>query len=170
MVERCDYIDKKAMEDFHVIFGMSTKGRQCLLEAVETIKEDVRVVVGGLLREELQLRRGEGKGRPRRYLTCMRIRRDELPWVRDPELVAKMGRGWAGGVIEERGRESVEVGTEGEGAGDNEEGEDGKGEDDDGDPMAEDGEQEINSEDDQVENGEEQENGQDGDGDEELRD
>ncbi|KAM3083652.1 hypothetical protein ACMFMG_002232 [Clarireedia jacksonii] len=142
MVERCDYIGKKAMEDFHVIFGMSTKGKQCLLEAVKTIKDDLRVVVEGLLREELQLRRREGKRR--RYLTCVRIRTEELPWVRDPELVERMGVGWAGGVIEEEESETGEVETEGGGAGkigSEEEGEeDGKNENADGEPMVEDGE------------------------------
>ncbi|PQE33441.1 Aldo keto reductase protein [Rutstroemia sp. NJR-2017a WRK4] len=170
MVERGDYIDKKAMGDFHACFGMSTKGRQCLLDAVETIKEDLRVVVGGLLREELQLRTGDGRARPRRYLTCMKIRRDELPWVRDPDLIAEMGRGWAGEIIGEREGEDVEVGADVEGARNNEGEGNGNGNDDDGDPMVEDGEQEINSENDKEGDDEEQENGQDDDGDEELRD
>ncbi|KAF7881554.1 uncharacterized protein EAF02_006242 [Botrytis sinoallii] len=43
-------------DEFHQLFAMSTKGKQCLADAVEVIKDDHRVVIADLLEDHLQLR------------------------------------------------------------------------------------------------------------------
>ncbi|KAI9649001.1 hypothetical protein NHQ30_001567 [Ciborinia camelliae] len=82
---RCDYIDKHSADEFHQIFAMSTKGKQCLADAVELIKDDHRVIVADLLEDNLQLRT-TARSKPLRYLTCTKITEEELPWIISPEL------------------------------------------------------------------------------------
>ncbi|TGO68321.1 hypothetical protein BOTNAR_0026g00080 [Botryotinia narcissicola] len=84
-VFRCDYIDKHAADEFHQLFAMSTKGKQCLADAVEVIKDDHRVIIADLLEDHLQLRTTE-RSKPLRYLTCTRVLEEELPWIADPSL------------------------------------------------------------------------------------
>ncbi|KAF7955805.1 hypothetical protein EAE96_004728 [Botrytis aclada] len=82
---RCDYIDKHAADEFHQLFAMSTKGKQCLADAVEVIKDDHRVIIADLLEDHLQLRTTV-RSKPLRYLTCTRVLEEELPWIANPGM------------------------------------------------------------------------------------
>ncbi|KAF7862763.1 hypothetical protein EAF04_007635 [Stromatinia cepivora] len=84
-VFRCDYIDKHGADEFHQLFAMSTKGKQCLADAVELIKDDHRVIVADLLEDNLQLRTTV-RSKPLRYLTCTKVMEEELPWIVSPGL------------------------------------------------------------------------------------
>ena len=54
---------------------MSTRGRACLKEALEFIKDDMKIVVEELLVDNL-----EGKHKLLPYLTCTEILEEEFPW------------------------------------------------------------------------------------------
>lgn len=82
---RCDYIDKFSADEFHQLFAMSTKGKQCLADAVELIKDDHRAIVSDLLENKLQLRTS-ARSKPLRYLTCTDVCEEELPWIINPAL------------------------------------------------------------------------------------
>ncbi|KAA8567928.1 hypothetical protein EYC84_008367 [Monilinia fructicola] len=97
-VFRCDYIDKAAIDEFHQLFAMSTKGKQCLADAIELIKDDHRVIVADLLDDNLQLRTTT-RSKPLRYLTCTRIADAELPWIAEPDIGARARPGRVGNAV-----------------------------------------------------------------------
>ncbi|ESZ98385.1 hypothetical protein SBOR_1263 [Sclerotinia borealis F-4128] len=94
-VFRCDYVDKHSADEFHQLFAMSTKGKQCLAEAVESIKDDHRIIIAELLEDNLQLRTTV-RSKPLRYLTCINIAEEELPWIMNPNLYAGSDPGQGG--------------------------------------------------------------------------
>lgn len=106
---RCDYIDKHAAEEFHQLFAMSTKGKQCLADAVELIKDDLRVIVADLLEDNLQLRTTV-RSKPLRYLVCTKVLEEELPWIANPNLGMVSGPGQVGDEVVGEGSASPERG------------------------------------------------------------
>jgi hypothetical protein len=69
------YFKDQELENFHGGFNMSTRGRACLKEALEFIKDDMKIVVEELLVDNL-----EGKHKLLPYLTCTEILEEEFPW------------------------------------------------------------------------------------------
>lgn len=76
------YLRSDTLDRFHLSFGMSTKGKQCLQAAVEFHKSSLAPIVKKLLVDRTQVNRkakgGEEQGLP--YLTCTEILDEELPW------------------------------------------------------------------------------------------
>jgi hypothetical protein len=77
------YLRADTLARFHASFDMSAKGRRCLRDAVDKVKNEVRVIVAELLVDRSQAVRGPLDPRSD-HLTCTEIRDEELPWYEAP--------------------------------------------------------------------------------------
>lgn len=77
------YLRKSTLEAFHRTFDMSSKGKACLAQAVEAIKEDIKPCLGKLLIDRSQATRNPDAPRLK-HLTCTEVADHELPWYTAP--------------------------------------------------------------------------------------
>ncbi len=84
------YIRADTLDKLHQSFGMSPKGRQCLANAIEQIKNDVKPIVSELLRDRSQLVR-HAADPLLDHLTCTEILDEEMPWYVKPEPESENG-------------------------------------------------------------------------------
>jgi len=72
------YLRKDTLERFHKSFAMSSKGKVCLAQAIEIIKDSLAPIANELLVDRTQVNRGP-KDKPA-YLLCAEFLDEELPW------------------------------------------------------------------------------------------
>lgn len=77
------YLRPETLGKYHMTFDMSSKGRACLHTGLEAVKEDLKVVVNPILRDNSQATRAVDAA-PFSHFTCTEVTDEELPWYQPP--------------------------------------------------------------------------------------